>query len=215
MKRLSIFRIERFGNSGPLLAKMGRNLLGSRLILFLRPLERGRRVEGWSYVRASCDREGKGPQSSGRRHKTPVTGLKPRISSARFVNFFAGVRASRGGGSAGHSGIRTRHIVTSWVRPKQDLAVRIEAAFPRDKAGVVYAGIIQGAVPGTPLPPFAPGYVIAVSAVRISRIPGRTKNALAGVAQVPGHCGSAQHRKEDRSSANQFEFCHALLPGFG
>jgi hypothetical protein len=93
--------------------------------------------------------------------------------------------------------------------------VRTEAAFPRDKAGVEYAGIIQGAVPGTPLSPFAPGYVIAILAVGISRLPRRTKEALAGVDrsvdEVAGHHGSSQHGKEDSDGSDQFEFHHVFL----
>jgi hypothetical protein len=52
--------------------------------------------------------------------------------------------------------------------------------------------------------------------VGISRFPGRTEDAL-GVAAwagdyMPGHRGPCQHRKKNCGSANQSEFCHAVLP---
>src|SRR5690242_6981620 len=83
---------------------------------------------------------------------------------------------------------RTTRCVTSGsgVRAKQRLALRTKAAFPGDKAGIKNAGIIQRAVPPAALSPFAPSDVIAIFAVGISWFPGRTKNALAGVARVAG-----------------------------
>ena len=99
-------------------------------------------------------------------------------------------------------------MITSWVRPKQHLAVLIKAAFSRYEAGIEQAGIIEATIPSTSLAPFAPGYVIAILAVGISGFPGRTKQALARMSCVPGHCGACQHRKNE--CANQSEFRHAF-----
>jgi hypothetical protein len=109
-----------------------------------------------------------------------------------------------------------RQIIISWVCPKQYLALRIKAAFSRYIAGVMPAGIVELAVPTASLPPLAPGDVIAILAVGISRFPGRTKDALGGMAwtgdYVPGHRGSCQHRRKGRRNANQPEFRHAFVP---
>ena len=107
-------------------------------------------------------------------------------------------------------------MIPSGVGPKQHLALRIKAAFSRYEARVTQASIVEPAVPSASLPPFAPGDVIAILAVGISRFPGRTKEALGGVAwtgdYVSGHRGSCQHGKKDGGGADQFEFRHAFLP---
>jgi len=110
--------------------------------------------------------------------------------------------------------MQAAQMVTSSVRPKQNLALLIEAAFSRYEGWVVKAGIVERAVPRTSLPPFAPGYVVAILAVGISGFSGCTKDALSGVgrAYVPGHCWPRQHRKKHRGSANHSEFRHAFLP---
>jgi hypothetical protein len=106
-------------------------------------------------------------------------------------------------------------MIASWVCPKQYLALYIKAAFSRYKAGVIPARIVERAVPGTALSPFAPGDIIAILAVGISRFPGRTKDALRGVAwtvdDMPGHCGPCQNRSKYRGGADQPEVCHAFL----
>jgi hypothetical protein len=76
---------------------------------------------------------------------------------------------------------------------------------------VVPASIIEATVPGASPSPAAPGEVIAILAVGISRFPSCAKDALAGV-YGPGHRGSCQHRKKDSGGANQSEFRHAFLP---
>jgi hypothetical protein len=111
-------------------------------------------------------------------------------------------------------------MITSWVRPKQHLAVLIKAAFSRYEAGIEQAGIIKGAVPTTSLSPFAPGDVIAILAVGISRVPCCAKEALGGVARaggempclVPGHCRCCQHGKKNRGYAHQTKSRHVFLP---
>ena len=106
--------------------------------------------------------------------------------------------------------------ITSWVCPKQYLALCIKAAFSRNITRVKVASIVERAVPTASLPPFRPFDVIAIFAVGITRFPGRTKKALGRVAwtgaYMPGHCGSRQHRKNDCGSAHQSEFGHAFLP---
>ena len=97
-------------------------------------------------------------------------------------------------------------MITSWVCPKQYLALRIKAAFSRYKARVTPASIVERTVPTASLSPFRPFDVIAILAVGIARFPGRTKNALGGVDwtgfYVPGHRGSSQHRKKDCGNAD-------------
>jgi hypothetical protein len=107
-------------------------------------------------------------------------------------------------------------MITSWVCPKQYLALCIKAAFSRYKARVMPASIVERAVPTASLPPFRPFDIIAILAVGISRLPGRTKDALGGVDwtgdYMPGHRGPCQHRKKDCGNANQSEIRHAFLP---
>jgi hypothetical protein len=95
------------------------------------------------------------------------------------------------------------------------VTLRIKAAFSRYKTGVTQAGIVKRAVPTAPLPPFGPCEVIAIFGVGISRFPGRTVDALGGVARmdrrVPGHRGSRQHRTKDCGSADQCEFHDEFL----
>ena len=106
--------------------------------------------------------------------------------------------------------------ITSRVRPKQYLALCIKAAFSRNITRVKVASVVERAVPTASLPPFRPFDVIAILAVGISRLPGRTKDALGGVPwtrdYVAGHSGSCQHRKKDCGSANQSESRHSFLP---
>ena len=105
-----------------------------------------------------------------------------------------------------------------WARLKSKAckALSSKAAFSRYIARVTPASIVERAVPTASPPPAAPGDVIAILAVGISRLPGRTKDALGGVdrtgAYVPGHRGSCHHRKKDCGNANQSEFRHAFLP---
>jgi len=72
--------------------------------------------------------------------------------------------------------------------------------------------IIETGIPPASPPPAAPGEVIAILAVGISRFPSCAKDALARVGYRPGHRGSCQHRKKDSGGANQSEFRHAFLP---
>jgi len=103
-------------------------------------------------------------------------------------------------------------MITSWVGPKQYLALRVKAAFAGYKARVEQASIVERAVPSASLSPFAPGDVIAVLAVGISGFPGRTKDTLGWTRDcVPGARGSCQNSK-DRGGANQSEFRHSFLP---
>jgi hypothetical protein len=108
--------------------------------------------------------------------------------------------------------------ITSWVCPKQYLALCIKAAFSRNKMRVKVASIVERAVPTASLPPFRPFDIIAILAVGISRFPGRTKDALGGVPwtgdYVAGHRGFCQHRKKDCGSANQSESRHSFLHRF-
>jgi hypothetical protein len=105
--------------------------------------------------------------------------------------------------------------ITSWVCPKQHLALCIKAAFSRNITRVKVASIVERAVPTASLSPFAPSYVIAILAVGISSFPGRAKDALGGVPwtgdYVPGHRGPCHYRKKNCGCANQFEFRHASL----
>jgi len=55
---------------------------------------------------------------------------------------------------------------TSWVCPKQHLALCIKAACSRNKTRVKVASIVERAVPGAVLPPAAPSYEIAILAVQ-------------------------------------------------
>jgi hypothetical protein len=108
-----------------------------------------------------------------------------------------------------------RQTLISGVRAKQYLALRIKAAFSRYKGWVLQASIVQGAVPAASLSPFAPLNVIAIFAVGISSLPGRTKQALGGIAwagQMPSHCGACRHGKKDRGRSNQCKFRHSFLP---
>ena len=92
------------------------------------------------------------------------------------------------------------------------MAPRITAAFSRNITRVKVASIVERAVPTASLPPFAPGYVIAILAVGISSFPGRTIDALGRVDwtgdYVSGHRGSHQYRKKNWGNANQSEFRH-------
>ena len=112
--------------------------------------------------------------------------------------------------------LQARQMIASWVRPKKYLALCIKAAFSRYEARIMPASIVERAVPTASLPPFGPGDVIAILAVGISRLPGRTKDALGGVDwtgdYMPGHRGPCQHRKKDCGNTSQSEFGHAFLP---
>ena len=105
--------------------------------------------------------------------------------------------------------------ITSWVCPKQYLALCIKAAFSRNITRVKIASIVERAVPSAVLSPAAPSYEIAILAVGISRLPGRTKDALGGVPWSgdygPGHRWPCQHRKKDCGNANHSEFRHPYL----
>jgi hypothetical protein len=101
--------------------------------------------------------------------------------------------------------------ITSWVRPKQYLALCIKAAFSRNITRVKVASVVERAVPTASLPPFRPFDVIAILAVGISRLPSRTKDALGGD-HMAGYSGSCQPRKKDCGSANQSESRHSSLP---
>jgi hypothetical protein len=104
----------------------------------------------------------------------------------------------------------------SFVRPKQYMALCIKAAFSGNESRVSQAGVVERAVPTASLPPFRPCDVIAVLAVGISRLLGRTKDASGGIPSsgyyTLGHSGSCQHRKKDCGSANQSEIRHSFLP---
>ena len=110
--------------------------------------------------------------------------------------------------------------ITSWVCPKPYVALCSKAAFWRNITRVEVTGIVERAVPSAVLPPAAPSYEIAILAVGISRLPGRTKDALRGVPfggvpwsvdYLPGHRWPCQHRKKDRGNANHSEFRHLYL----
>jgi hypothetical protein len=79
---------------------------------------------------------------------------------------------------------------------------------------VTPAGIVEPAVPTASPPPAAPGDVVAILAVGISRFPGRTIDALGVVARagddLSGHCGPCCQGKGHGSTEN-FEFHHAIL----
>ena len=87
--------------------------------------------------------------------------------------------------------------IVSRVRPKQYLALSVKTAFSRYVARVMPASIVERAVPTTSLPPFRPFDVIAIFAVGVSGLPGRTKYALGGTAwtgdYLPGQRGPCQH----------------------
>ena len=106
-------------------------------------------------------------------------------------------------------------MITSWVCPKQYLALCIKAAFSRFITRVKVASIVERAVPTASLSPFRPRDVIAILAMGISRFPGRTKDALGGIPwtgdYVPRHRRPRQRRREDYGCANQAEFRHASL----
>ena len=90
--------------------------------------------------------------------------------------------------------------------------VQSKAAFSRYIARVTPASIVERTVPTASPPPAAPGDVIAILAVGISRFPGRTIDALAWAGyHVTSHRGSCQHRKKNCGNANQLEFLHAFL----
>jgi hypothetical protein len=89
------------------------------------------------------------------------------------------------------------------------------AAFARNEARVLQAGVIEGTVPTASLAPFAPGKVVAILGVGISGFACRAKDALSGMGyQLPGHYGSCQHGRKDYDSTNQSKFRHAFLLGF-
>src|ERR1700680_103030 len=79
---------------------------------------------------------------------------------------------------------------------------------------ITQAGIVELAVPAAAPPPAAPGYVIAIPAVGISRLPRRAIDALGVVAwtrdYLPGHCGRCCQGKSCGSAENS-EFHHAFL----
>jgi hypothetical protein len=118
-----------------------------------------------------------------------------------------------------NSGLRLSGLRRSPRRlcAKQRLTLPIEATLAGNKAGIVDAGIVKRTVPAASLAPFAPGDVVAILAVGISRFPGRTKHALGGVAwtgdYVSSHRrGSCQHSNKNGGNANQSEFRHAFPP---
>jgi len=145
----------------------------------------------------SGDRGGTVLLGSGRHDHLPPTEIG-RTSAPRLPQAEQRKRGSRS----------DRQMITSV------LAQPIEAAFSRYEAGVAQTSIVQRAVPAASRPPLRPFDVIAIFAVRISRVPGCAKEALAGVARddVPGHHGSCQHGKKDSASANQSETRHAFSP---
>jgi hypothetical protein len=110
---------------------------------------------------------------------------------------------------------RKPETITSWVCPKQYLALCIKAAFSRNITRVKVASIVERGVPSALPPPAAPSCVIAILAVGISRFPGRTKDALGGVPcsgdSVPGHRWSCEYRNKDCGDANQSEFRHPYV----
>src|SRR6202521_5627029 len=79
---------------------------------------------------------------------------------------------------------------------------------------ITQAGIVELAVPAAAPSPAAPGYVIAIPAVGISRFPCRAIDALGVVAwagdYLPGHCGRCGKGKSCGSAENS-EFHHAFL----
>jgi hypothetical protein len=103
-----------------------------------------------------------------------------------------------------------------WVRPKQYMALCIEAALSGHESRVMKAGIVERGIPTASLPPFGPFDVIAVFAVGISRFPGCTKNALNATVWTGGHRPSqrwsCQHRKKDCGNPDQSDFCHGIPP---
>ena len=126
-------------------------------------------------------------------------------------------RGLKGSAPFPFAGTPCRLAITSWMCPKQDLALRIKTAFSRYEPGVTQASIIERTVPSASLSPFRPCDVVAILAVRISRFPGRTKDALSGAAWTGDYVaayrrGSCQHRNKNGSNANQSEFRHAFLP---
>ena len=120
-------------------------------------------------------------------------------------------RGLKGSAPFPFAGTPCRLAITSWMCPKQDLALRIKTAFSRYEPGVTQASIIERTVPSASLSPFRPCDVVAILAVRISRFPGRTKDALSGAAwtgdYVAGYRrGSCQHRNKNGSNANSLNF---------
>jgi hypothetical protein len=81
-------------------------------------------------------------------------------------------------------------------------------------ARITPASIVELAVPTASPPPAAPGDVIAILTVWISRFSGRTIDALGVVAwagdYLLGHCGPCCQGKS-RDSAENFEFHQAFL----
>jgi hypothetical protein len=76
----------------------------------------------------------------------------------------------------------------------------------------MYTGVVERTVPGTSLAPFAPGDVVAILAVGISRLPRCTEEALAGAGdEVARHRRGRQHGKQDGGSAEKSKFCHVFL----
>ena len=79
---------------------------------------------------------------------------------------------------------------------------------------ITQAGIVELAVPAAAPPPAAPGYVVAIPAVGISRFPRRAIDALGVMAwagdYLPGHCGRCGQGKSCGSAKNS-EFHHAFL----
>jgi hypothetical protein len=82
------------------------------------------------------------------------------------------------------------------MRAEQYFATFVKAALSRNVAGVMVASAVEATVPTASFSPFTPLDVIAIPAVRISRIPRRTKNALNGLCctggNVPCHRWSCQ-----------------------
>src|ERR1700739_131041 len=105
--------------------------------------------------------------------------------------------------------------IPSLVCPKQYLALCIKATFSRNITRVKVASIVERAVPTAVPPPAAPKCVIAILAVEISRLPGRTKEALGGVPwsgdYMPGHRWPCQHRKKDCGGTDRSEIRHPYL----
>jgi hypothetical protein len=104
-------------------------------------------------------------------------------------------------------------------RPEQWAALLIEAALSRYKAGIVNAGVVERVVPCASLTPFAPGDVIAIFAVGISRLSGRAKDAPSRMGgsgkHGPRHHGRHQRCQQDGRNSGKPYRCHSFFPGFG
>jgi hypothetical protein len=103
-------------------------------------------------------------------------GRTPSYQYERLMDFLPAGSSGRARGSGPQAG-----QITSLVCPKQYLAPCIKAAFSRNITLIKVASIFERAVPTASLPPFRPFEVIAILAVGISRLLGRTKDALGGV----------------------------------